>query len=170
MCVIVLMRLVIAFFSVTASSGLFAQDIRAIDSTTVLNYPVQNATVYRYEYRSGSIYTEPGGVMLLAGTDSVFHFECGKVAAVFVIDDFFAVVVRNTDDEYFIYSNLKSAAVKKNDELTQGSFIGQLLKNENGKYQLNFLMMKNTSEVPPGKIIKYVNQNISAGKALALSL
>lgn len=70
----------------------------------------------------------------------VKNVAAGKVIAVFEVDGFYAVMVRH-GHHFFIYSNLDSAFVKKDDVVTPDQPIGKILtKSYDGSCELELML------------------------------
>lgn len=92
---------------------------------------------------SSNIESNPG-ISLEADTDSIFHFRAGKVMNVFRLsDEAMAVVIEEMPGEYIIYSNIRTANLKKGDLLKRGDFVGLMSKEGNYRpYQMDVLLLK----------------------------
>lgn len=62
----------------------------------------------------------------------IYSASSGTVATVFKVDSVVIVMVKKGDD-YYVYSRLKSIAVKKGDVLKEGALIGELYAREDDK-------------------------------------
>ena len=90
------MKTVLLYLFLIASGAASAQNI--IDSIPLNEFPVRKGVIYKYEYKSNTaqVYASTLSIVgVVTEEDSVFHFEDGKVAAVFAIDDLSTVVIKN---------------------------------------------------------------------------
>ena len=108
------MRTVLLFSLLMGSVGASAQNV--LDSIQLYEYPVRQGVIYKYEYDCNSTTICAPSlsiVSVVTPNDSVFHFEEGRVAGIFTLDDFHTVTIRNSRDEFITYSNLQSITVRK---------------------------------------------------------
>jgi hypothetical protein len=70
----------------------------------------------------------------------VKNVAAGKVVSLFEVDGTYAVFV-NHGKYYFVYCNLDSAFVKKDEAVTPGQLIGKILtKSYDGSYELELML------------------------------
>ncbi len=136
---------------------LFSQKI--IDSITVCKYPVRKGIIYEYDYRSPlrSICGRESGVTIETENDSIFHGGTGKVIAVHFYDETVAVIVKNDQNEFFCYSNLKESNVCPGDNVQHGNFIGLVGTNDNGSQKhINFMIYRKSKDLSFKKTAEYL--------------
>jgi septal ring factor EnvC (AmiA/AmiB activator) len=94
------------------------------------------------------IYDNPGvtiGVKIGEAVKAVFD---GEVTLVSYIEDKQAVFIKH--GKYFtVYSNLASASVQRGDIVKTGQVIGKAAANDEGQGQVDFILMKESSNVNP---------------------
>ena len=94
------------------------------------------------------IYDDPGvtiGTQVGASVKVIFD---GEVTLVNYIEDKQVVFIKH--GKYFsVYSNLSSASVQKGQTVKTGQVIGKASANDDGQGQVNFILMKQTSNVNP---------------------
>jgi hypothetical protein len=114
------------------------------DSIAVTGLPVKSGFIYKYDdvVSSRNINASPI-VSVYTSEDSAFYFEDAEVIAVYKIDSSYSITLRNNKEEFITYSNLRSASVKKRDQLHRSSFIGLIDKadSERGN-QLDIIVTK----------------------------
>jgi septal ring factor EnvC (AmiA/AmiB activator) len=93
-------------------------------------------------------YNNPGvtiGVKIGEAVKAVFE---GEVTLVSYIDEKQAVFIKH--GKYFtVYSNLASASVQRGDNVKTGQVIGKAGANDEGQGQVDFILMKESSQVNP---------------------
>ena len=139
----------------------------AIDSTEVYDFPVKKGIIY--EYDQSPCWRIVPQTCILTTFDSVFHFEEGEVVSVFydVYDNDYkyAVIIRNRIDEFFCYSNLKYAALKKGDRVKRGTWLGLTGANEDGKSnQVDFILFRGIQQLSFKNEVEYIRCYISSDK------
>lgn len=117
-----------------------------------IDCPVENGVIYyneSYEYRTKRdccnvyrIYNPSKSTNVHSEKPiSVISVTEGKISDVLHKEDIFTVLVRK-GDEFFVYADLTSTSLKKNDEVKIGDVIGTIDKksefSDRGKYILNF--------------------------------
>jgi hypothetical protein len=144
-----------------------AQNI--LDSIQLNEFPVRKGVIYKYEYKSNTaqVYASTLSIVgVVTEEDSVFHFEEGKVATVFTIDDLSTVIIRNTKNELITYSNLRTSNLKKGDEVGRGDFIGTTGNAYDptiDRKQVDILVLQKNKRIPYVKTIQYIRYNMSKG-------
>ena len=161
------MKTVLLYLFLIASGAASAQNI--IDSIPLNEFPVRKGVIYKYEYKSNTaqVYASTLSIVgVVTQEDSVFHFEEGKVAAVFAIDELSTVIIRNSKNELITYSNLSSSLLKKGDEITRGDFIGttaDAYDESTDRKQVDILVLQKNKRIPYAKTIQYIRYNMSKG-------
>lgn len=166
------MRTVLLFFLLMGSGGVYAQNV--LDSIQLYEYPVRQGVIYKYEYDCNSTTICAPSlsiVSVVTANDSVFHFEEGKVAGIFTLDDFHTITIRNAKDEFITYSNLESVTVSKGDVVTRGMCLGTAARSDEGYSaelnQVDILILRKIKQLSYRKTIDYIRLNMSApGKSL----
>jgi hypothetical protein len=129
----------------------------------VHDFPVKEGKIYCYEKRYWGCETGSDIISIYSFSDSVFHFGDGSVVSTFNLGDCYAVVIRNSNDEFIVYSNLKTVFVKKGDRIKKSDCIGTILKEDfEERYSLDFLILKGTKSFSSKKLLEYIKCNISA--------
>ena len=161
------MKTVLLFFFVIASGVASAQNI--LDSIQLNEFPVRKGVIYKYEYKSNTaqVYASTLSIVgVVTEEDSVFHFEDGKVAAVFAIDELSTVIIRNSKNELITYSNLRSTLLKKGDDVTRADYIGttgDAYDETTDRRQVDILVLQKNKRIPYVKTIQYIRYNMSKG-------
>jgi len=163
------MRTIILSLLITIGSAASAQNI--LDSIQLYEYPVRQGVIYKYENKSSPTQvcaTSLSIVSVVTPTDSVFHFENGKVTSVFPVDDFYGIIVANDKGESITYSNLKKVNLKKGDAVIRGMCIGTSAECEDlepGLNQVDILILRNIKALPYYKTVEYIRSKMSTGSA-----
>lgn len=126
-----------------------------------IDCPVENGVIYyneSYEFRTKrdcwNIYegSNPSKSTNVHSEKpiSVISVTEGKISDVLHKEDIFTVLVRK-GDEFFVYVDLTSTSLKKNDELKIGNVIGTIDKksefSDNGDYVLDFQYWQKTEPI-----------------------
>ena len=161
------MRPVLLFSLLMGSVGASAQNV--LDSIQLYEYPVRQGVIYKYEYDCNSTTICAPSlsiVSVVTPNDSVFHFEEGRVAGIFTLDDFHTVTIRNSRDEFITYSNLQSITVRKGDLVTRGMCLGTAAPCEEAytaeMNQVDILILRKIKQLSYRKTIDYIRFNMSA--------
>lgn len=156
------MRTVLLSLFTIISCAVSAQNI--FDSIQLYDYPVREGVIYKYENKNKIVCTQACAnalsiVSVVTQSDSVFHFEEGKVAGIFTIDDVYAVTIQNIHNEFITYSNLESITVKKGDKITRGMCVGTTAQSHDldfGVNQVDILILRKVKQLPYRKTIEYI--------------
>lgn len=170
------MRTVLLSLFTIISSALTAQNI--LDSIQLFDYPVKEGVIYRYENKNKSVCTQACAdalsiVSVVTQSDSVYHFEEGKVAGIFTIDNVYAVTIQNIRNEFITYSNLQAITVKKGDKITRGMSIGTTAQSNDldfGINQVDILILRKVKQLPYRKTIEYIRSKSTPRKIYYSSL
>ena len=161
------MRTLILTLFMTIGSAVSAQNI--LDSIQLYEYPVRQGVIYKYQQKTNptqTCATSLSIVSVVTDSDSVFHFENGKVTSVFPVDDFYGIIVANERGESITYSNLKKVNVKKGDAVMRGMCIGTTAECEDfDANQLDILILRNIKALPYYKTVEYIRSKMSTGSA-----
>jgi murein hydrolase activator len=102
----------------------------------------------------GIVYDNPGvtiGAKIGEQVKAVFD---GEVTLVSYIDDKQAVFIKH--GKYFtVYSNLGSASVQRGENVKTGQVIGKAAANDEGQGQVDFIIMKESSNVNPEQWLRH---------------
>lgn len=117
-----------------------------------IDCPIENGVIYyneSYEYRTKRdccnvyrIYNPSKSTNVHSEKPiSVISVSEGKVSGVILTGNLLSILVRK-GDEFYVYADLTSTSLKKNDEVKIGDVIGTIDKksefSDRGKYILNF--------------------------------
>lgn len=156
----------IIFFSAALLFQQIASCQKITDSVTVYDFPVKEGKIYCYEKGNWGCQAGCEIISVYSFSDSVFHFEDGKVISVINIKDCYAAVIQNGQDEFIVYSNLKTPFVKKGDRIKKRDCIGIILKDDfDERNSLDFLILKGTKIYSPKKLVEYIKCNISSERS-----
>ncbi|OQP51028.1 hypothetical protein A4H97_04215 [Niastella yeongjuensis] len=123
-----------------------------------LPWPVENATVKihfgSYKIPGIEVYGNNPGLTLATDTNAeVKAVYEGEVLCVFNVEGNRSVMVRH--GQYFtVYANLASVNVSKNDKITAGQIVGVADNASDGKGEIEFILMKERTNIDPAKWIK----------------
>ena len=152
------MRTVLLFLFLTLTAAANAQNI--IDSIQLYDYPVKEGVIYKYEKKgicAQNYATTLSIVSVYTDNDSVFHFEEGKVAGVFSLDDFHGITIQNSRNEFITYSNLHSVNLKKGDVVAVGTCIGTTAQGDSPDInQVDILVLQKAKRLSYRKSIEYI--------------
>ena len=168
------MRTVLLSILLLGASCASAQNI--LDSIRLYNYPVREGVIYKYDKKCSFIQGCANAlsiVSVVTKEDSVFHFEEGKVAGVFAVDDAYAITIMNEKNLFITYSNLKSAEVKKGDPVLRGTYLGQTAYTQDDpveQRQVDILVLQKTKKLPYKKTVEYIRYNMSAKRKIDYTL
>ena len=141
-------------------SATYLSGQKVIDSVKIYNLPVREGIVYKYDFGHyfGCTLGVDNIVTIITNTDSVFHIESGQVLAIFVIENFSVVVIRNAKGEYITYSNLKTVNCKKDEWVYRNTYIGNLMKSDfSAMNSLDVLIINSSNKIfYSSKIIEYI--------------
>jgi murein hydrolase activator len=99
-------------------------------------------------------YDNPGVTIGVKVGDPVKAVFNGEVTLVSYIEDKQAVFIKH--GKYFtVYSNLASASVQRGDNVKTGQLIGKAGANDEGQGQVDFIIMKESSNVNPEKWLRH---------------
>ncbi len=108
----------------------------------------------RNELPGGVIYDNPGVSIGVKTGESVKAVFDGEVTLVSYIEDKQAVFIKH--GKYFtVYSNLASANVQRGDNVKTGQVIGKAAANDDGQGQVDFILMKETTNVNPEQWLRH---------------
>ncbi len=161
------MKTVLLYLFVFVSGAVSAQNV--LDSIQLTEFPVRKGVIYKYEYKSNTapVYASTLSIVgVVTEEDSVFHFEDGKVSAVFVIDNMYSVVISNQKAELITYSNLSATSLKKGDEVFRGDCVGTTASaydETSERKQVDILVLQKNKRIPYAKTIQYIRYNMSKG-------
>lgn len=155
-------KTVLLFISLQAiARELFSQKI--IDSIIINSYPVLKGVIYEYDYSTSfqNICWRDSGVTIITLNDSIFHNKKGKVVGLHFwgndINDKVAIIIRNEEDEFYSYSNLKVSNVCRGDIVQKGTFLGLAGTSDVGNQkQLNFMIYKKGKGLSFKKTVEYL--------------
>ncbi len=161
------MKTVLLYLLIFVSGAVSAQNV--LDSIQLTEFPVRKGVIYKYEYKSNTapVYASTLSIVgVVTEEDSVFHFEDGKVAAVFAIEDMYSVVISNKKAELITYSNLSSTGLKKGDEISRGDCIGttaDAYDETSERKQVDILVLQKNKRIPYVQTVRYIRYNMSKG-------
>ncbi len=161
------MKTVLLYIFLLLSGTVSAQNI--IDSIQLNEFPVRKGVIYKYEYKSNTaqVYASTLSIVgVVTEEDSVFHFEEGKVAAVFAIDDLSTVIIKNAKNELITYSNLSTCFLKKGDDVLRGDCVGttaDAYDEASERKQVDILVLQKNKRIPYAKTIQYIRYTMSKG-------
>jgi hypothetical protein len=159
------MRTLILTLLIAIGGTASAQNI--LDSVKVYDYPVREGVIYKYEHNTSFVQTCANSlciVSVVTPSDSVFHFENGKVTGIFKLDDRYTVSIANAKGEQITYSNLEQLNVEKGDVVTRGMLLGTTAQSADVDPSLNqvdILILKKIKPLPYYKTIEYIRSRIS---------
>ncbi len=161
------MRTVLLLLTTIFCSAASAQNI--LDSIELYEYPVRQGVIYKYENKNNPAHACASSlsiVSVVTHNDSVFHFENGKVAGVFTIDNMYTIIIKNAKEEFITYSNLQAVALKKGDNVNRGMYLGITAESDvqEGLNQVDILVLQKVKRMPYRKTIDYIRRNMSEGK------
>jgi hypothetical protein len=162
------MRTVLFTILICIGSAVSAQNV--LDSIQLYDFPVKQGVIYKYEYKSNPTQTCASNlciVSVVTHNDSVYHFENGKVAGVFTIDDSYAIVIQNAKNEFITYSNLQEVTLKKGDKVTKGMCVGTIAEGGDdvpGMNQVDILVLRKIKQLPYRKTIEYIRSKSTPRK------
>jgi hypothetical protein len=162
------MRTLILTLMTLITSAISAQNI--LDSIQLYDYPVKDGVIYRYDTKCFSAQQCAPSlsiISVLTNNDSVFHFEEGKVAGVFTVDDYYAITIENGKNEYITYSNLGDVSLRKGDRVIKGMCIGTSGDNndtESREKQVDILVLRQVKRLPYSKAVAYIRSKSSLKK------
>lgn len=117
----------------------------------LLPWPADGFVIYKFgtnKFPDGIDYESPGvsiGTKVGQAVKAVFD---GEVTRVSYVDDKQVVFIKH--GKYFtVYSNLATSSVKSGDKVRTGQAIGTTAANEDGQGELDFILMKESSNVNP---------------------
>ncbi|MDE3212771.1 MAG: peptidoglycan DD-metalloendopeptidase family protein, partial [Bacteroidota bacterium] len=100
------------------------------------------------------IYDNPGVTIAARIGDPVKAVFEGEVTLVSYIEDKQAVFIRH--GKYFtVYSNLSSSTVQRGDHVSTGQVIGKVGANDEGDGEVNFILMKESTNVDPESWLRH---------------
>jgi len=141
---------------------LFGQKI--IDSVKAYGFPVKEGIIYEYKPSSYWMHYEQG-ISVITKYDSVFHFEEGNISAIHFYGDGYAIIIKNSKDEFICYSNLESVSVHKGDSIKRNTYLGLANVSEDGnERQVDLMIFKKTKKLSFRKEVEYIRCNISSAK------
>jgi hypothetical protein len=162
------MRTLILTLMTMVTSAISAQNI--LDSIQLYDYPVKEGVIYKYDNKCFSAQLCAPSLSIISvitDNDSVFHFEEGKVAGVFTVDDYYAITIENGKNEYITYSNLDGVSLKKGDRVIKGMCIGTSGdSNDHGgrDKQVDILVLRQVKRLPYSKALAYIRSKSSLKK------
>ena len=123
-----------------------------------IDCPVENGVTYyseSYDYKNKYIKPE---INLCCKTQvysekpiSVISVSEGKIQKILTINNILTIIVRKENNEFYIYSNLNSTNLKKDDEIKKGDKIGEISKkdefSDKGDYILDFQYWQKTEPI-----------------------
>lgn len=100
------------------------------------------------------IYDNPGVTIGVKVDESVKAVFEGEVTLVSYIEDKQAVFIKH--GKYFtVYSNLASANVQRGDQVKTGQVIGKAAANDEGQGEVDFILMKESTNVNPEQWLRH---------------
>jgi hypothetical protein len=125
------MKLLIAFLFVFASVNVHSQEI------LYSQLPVRNGFLVQNEFPK--LKSDDNSLRIASKNDSCFATEDGTISNVFKLGDVYALLLKNSENNFIVFSNLVSKAVDRHTALKKGAFLG-LLKKEKEYFTLNLMI------------------------------
>ena len=108
---------------------------------SVQQIPMRNAKVFKAEDATTSWYVDYwAALFIVSETDSVFAFCKGKVVAVFELNNSVSVIMQDSADLFYTFTDLNKALVRKDDVLRRGSLVGLAGKNNENMRSLTLMI------------------------------
>lgn len=107
----------------------------------VKGLPVRDGKIFKFESkRTYCGMTQQDGIIIESKTDSVFSNIDGIVSFAGEIGGDYAVIIKTEKSVFLAFSQIRNTAVKRNDRIKKGDFVGLIKLDGNNLFSLFYLV------------------------------